>query len=794
MVSVNRSFYREIFGRTITGFGVIAALVFTLWMIWLSWTNFERGMAAHQNLRVVFGTSDSQTTFVHCLIDNECRSRFGIELNQRLPLANISACGLDGGCFAVLPVTIFAFFAILGILVGRIKFESRFAGARWETWPKLKALSQGAGYLGLEEKTKRVLRIPGRDVQNIMIDGTMGEGKTIGMLYTQILSQMQNNCGHVVWQLKTNQDGRGDFDLLISAAQMLGFPVYRFTPFSPGSDRLNLLATVTTIERATAMADALVPYKVDNLTEFYSSTERSFLAHLMLDFAKQGCDFRDLYFFFTRGGASIADYVLNNAALRPHLAGTLDKGKARLADTYSKIAEMLAIFNQDTVAAATGRSGGKEFSLLKMLQTPSLLIIGMPEGSPKSAAGQFLTNFIFELIEDAIDTTIATKKNRALDFRLQNEIDELDGWGRINGLKDPLSKRRSANVGYTLVVQSIEQLYATYRSEEAKVIQAMCSVKVTFARGMYGEPALDLERALGMREIIDTSLGESNNAGGVSTNRTMRARKEPLLPVGAMAELPAGSAIVRLKGFHPIRVWVPKFFERTSPVYEFARRAKAYGQEHPITIDVATLDAPSVPTLAKQARVQGGGVDDATNLEAQFEIEPKVLLAHLNLFLSELQRKGYAKFGQFEEHQGFMFQGCEPHPLLLDAGSLRKTAELEFSLLPSAYKNLSESQKRNLHKLARNSQLLRFVEVQAKAIEGHPSFENTNTVAVIIGEKILLRLEDVFVVLGKGSVTPENLKSRAVDRDDGRWYEFKLPSREIPSTEVMDETILPNVA
>ncbi len=500
--------------------------------------------------------------FFLCLGNDACSAAFGTVWWQEYPVY-----------LPVLAVLTLWVGAVFSVLTHKTVAKKSPGGVRWAGSSDLKLYLEGEasspqrGYLGLSSQGK-VLRVPERlRCAHTLVVGATGARKSTAYHKPNMVMDARDGVSAIVIDLKFPDTLSGFFDMVPLFAKA-DHDVQLFLPYSEHTLCFPLLAGTRTLAGASEIADMISPETGEADVDFYRSEERRLVAGLLMGLARdERSSLGELYRLLSKGRTAVQSYVHKHAdaEVRTYLGGFFDFDLKTQGSIIGGLAGALQAFADPRLERATTASPipKENIDLEGIGLRPTLLYIGIPQEHLQGTRAKVL----LKLIKRAIDLTLLKTANEH-GGRLPNHVsfylDEFANLGVLPNIAENFATMRSRRVAYHVSLQNRAQGEALYgRDQFRSFFTNNFRQVILFPRSLKFEDADYFSRAMGMKAVLDTTTGTSQE-GFFSTRRRselIREVAEPLLSVEAMMTWPEEVGVLLASGTLPTKVLMPRLDE-----------------------------------------------------------------------------------------------------------------------------------------------------------------------------------------------------------------------------------------
>jgi type IV secretion system protein VirD4 len=585
-------------GTTLLTVGVLVFVAYLAVLGWSVYTTLEAGAnLAKPRFEAQFKRSSGlggNTFWIRCQGDVACSA----EMNKPFASSPVRSLATLG----IIPVMLIG----AGIGLRTRQFDRKDPGAqRWATRADLERaqlLIQGneprIGYYGLLRGTRDVIRVR-EDVRNrhtLIVSGP-GGGKTSGYYRTNILCDAREGNTSFVFDLKYPDHG-GLHDA-IAFYRYFNRKVVVFAPFTERTHTLPILDLIQTQTDCNVISKVMVP-RTPTSDEFHRGNAQDVLEALL--WASKVTGKRDLGWLYEllKGGTKQVMDAISNAkdssgnSLAKEYGDVLGLRADQFSGAVRNARKALESLTDPLVVRSLGRSENS-LDLEGLLETPSLIYVGMPGIEIRTERAQMLLRLFKHFSDQAIER-VATKHDKRLPHQTNIYLDEFRGFGLIPFIQNDLAERRSYRLAIHAALQNLAQGEAVYgRAEFASMRNSNFQNMVLFPAGIGLEEADYFSKLIGDTTDLETGKGQTTRGfADSSSSRNERLVKRRLIEAAEFKVYPEGEAIVVPFGAPPVKVEMPRLSEKQHPLHNLFNTIKAWETSAPPFEVASTPDAEQV--------------------------------------------------------------------------------------------------------------------------------------------------------------------------------------------------------
>jgi hypothetical protein len=526
------------------------------------------------------------------------RSGWGRYLKASSPLEFYWRCQQDTGCTRILgdgvldntSITVFVVVLVAG-LAGLIRPERytprRTLSQRWANEKDVAPLVERrrpqeiidaalrgepplSGYLGVwtdpNNPRRRLFLRPTKrlnDVHSITYAGT-GGGKTVGSFRPRIALDAAEGNIAVVLDTKYPNPNDSYVDMR-DYFRAFGRQVTVINPFELGDGiQIPVLTEVRGYSQALDVARLIYPPDLeegeDPGAKVYISNARLLLAGIIHGLSlgpREARNFREVYQVANLGMEGVRQWFNGRPQAADEIRSTLETDKKIFSGAINRLVEDLSIFRTDS-AVETFSPGPREVDLTRVLLTPGMIHLVLPESYIRGSSGRAILRF-FKRYLDGQMLSLAERLTRPLPVHINYYYDEFALFGFLPNLNDDLATLRSRNISLHMALQNRSQAINIYGEHGwAATVDNNIGTTVILPGSFTQNDAKYWSETLGEVSIEQYSIGETQVPEhlGKKINRSLNVKEErtALINIDELQRMELGELIAVVRGFPPIRL------------------------------------------------------------------------------------------------------------------------------------------------------------------------------------------------------------------------------------------------
>ena len=369
-------------------------------------------------------------------------------------------------------------------------------------------------------------------VKHLLICGTIGSGKTIGIqLFLQSIAR-RFQAGRTQPEQLIVFDAKCDVIPLLATMGLRpeDETVWILNPFDTRSAVWNLGEAVQMPAMGGALAQLLVPEEKHSNAPFFADSARLLVrAVIMALNAAVGTDWtlRDLLCALD-SREHIEAVTANHSSAMRAVAPFLNDNK-HSTSILSTLASKLGRFQQ-VAALWSSNPYARRFNINGFLDRPGVLVLG---NDPVLRDSFWPLNAI--LLKALVNEIL--RRPNTLQPRHWFVLDEFRAMERVDCIHDLLNRGRSKGASVLLGVQTVEGLEEVYGKASANEIMSLCSYK-TFLRSGSPHTSEWTEKFFSKVRRLETSVTKNEGAGGKNTSEQQSIQERSMFLASYFLDLP----------------------------------------------------------------------------------------------------------------------------------------------------------------------------------------------------------------------------------------------------------------
>lgn len=427
-----------------------------------------------------------------------------------------------------------------------------------------------SGYLGVwtdpaNPRRQLFLRPTKRlnDVHSITYAGT-GGGKTVGSFRPRIALDAAEGNIAVVLDTKYPNPNDSYVDMR-DYFRAFGRQVTVINPFELGDGiQIPVLTEVRGYGQALDVARLIYPPDLeageDPGAKVYISNARLLLAGIIYGLSlgpREARNFREVYQVTNLGMEGVRQWFNGRPQAADEIRSTLETDKKIFSGAINRLVEDLTIFRLES-AVETFSPGPREVDLSRVLLTPGMIHLVLPESYIRGSSGRAILRF-FKRYLDGQMLSLAERLTRPLPLHINYYYDEFALFGFLPNLNDDLATLRSRNISLHMALQNRSQAINIYGEHGwAATVDNNIGTTVILPGSFTQNDAKYWSETLGDVSIEQYSIGETQvpETLGKKINRSLNVKEErtALINIDELQRMELGEMIAVVRGFPPIRL------------------------------------------------------------------------------------------------------------------------------------------------------------------------------------------------------------------------------------------------
>ena len=253
--------------------------------------------------------------------------------------------------------------------------------------------------------------------------------------------------------------------------------------------------------------------------------------------------------------------------LRDSKTSKAKKAAAMIVDNDSEKTVSSYISNTQTLLKEYLTSGiayltsASDFTLDELVDTeqPVALYITIPD---ENATKYPIANLLIKEIYNYMIYKATLNEGNHLKRKAYFYLDEFAQMPKIDEFKQWINASRSRWIYFNIVIQSVSQLYATYKKDEGLSILNACSI-----HAFLGSSDLDTVKyfhdELGTETVVSKSSSASTESfAKEQTNANYSLTKKDLIQMNELTEMKQGEAYIKILRLNPIKTTFVPYFDK----------------------------------------------------------------------------------------------------------------------------------------------------------------------------------------------------------------------------------------
>lgn len=427
-----------------------------------------------------------------------------------------------------------------------------------------------SGYLGVwtdpaNPKRRYFLRPTKRinDIHSLTYAGT-GGGKTVGSFRPRIALDAAEGNIAVVLDTKYPNPNDSYVDMR-DYFRAFGRQMLIISPFEAGVGiQIPVLAGVRGYDQALDTARLIYPPDLetaeDSGAKVYISNARLLLAGIIHGLSLGPRDmrnFREVYNVANLGMESLRQWFTGRRQAADEIRSTLETDKKIFSGAINRLVEDLTIFRMDS-AVETFSPGDREVDLDRVLITPGMIHLVLPESYVRGSSGRAILRF-FKRYLDGRMLSLAERLGDRLPVHINYYYDEFALFGFLPNLNDDLATLRSRNISLHMALQNRSQAMNIYGEMGwAATVDNNIGTTIILPGSFTQNDAKFWSETLGEVSIEQYSVGEIQVPDDLmkKVNRSLNVSEKTtaLINIDELQRMELGELIAVLRGFPPIRL------------------------------------------------------------------------------------------------------------------------------------------------------------------------------------------------------------------------------------------------
>lgn len=427
-----------------------------------------------------------------------------------------------------------------------------------------------AGYLGVWEDPqhpkKRYFLRPTRQINNVhsLTYAGTGGGKTVGSFRPRIALDAAE--GNIAVVLDTKYPNPNDSYLdMRDYFRAFGRHVTIINPFEKEVGiQIPILADVRGYDQALDIARLIYPPDLeqgeDPGAKVYTSNARLLLAGIIYGLSlgpREKRNFGEVYQVANIGMEGVRQWFASRKPAQREIRSVLETDKKVFSGAINRLVEDMTIFRMDS-AIETFSPGPREIDLDKMLVTPGMIHLVLPESYIRGSSGRAILRF-FKRYLDGRMLALAEKLGKPLPVHINYYYDEFALFGFLPNLNDDLATLRSRNISLHMALQNRSQAMNIYGEIGwSATVDNNIGTTIILPGSFTQNDAKYWSETLGETSIEQYSIGETQAPGEVfkKVSKSLRVdeKKTALINIDELQRMQVGELIALVRGFPPIRL------------------------------------------------------------------------------------------------------------------------------------------------------------------------------------------------------------------------------------------------
>ena len=396
--------------------------------------------------------------------------------------------------------------------------------------------------IGTDVVGRRVVRATWEDVAVVVAGARMR--KTTTWVIPHVLAApgpvyVTSNKRDVVDMTRAARDGRGATWLYDPQAIAGGQPTWWWNPLDMAGDVAGALSLAGLFAAATRPVGS-------TMDSYFDPEGESLLAQLLLAAHHGGLPLTDVYRWVTDPRETMPVDLLTGAGHELAAAGVqgiIDQPDRQRAGVYGTAKKMVAFLVDQRLArwCVADKSPRPQFSAAAFATSADTVYALSREGP--GSAGPLTAAFTAGVMQAAEEVAARSPGGR-LATPLMPVLDEVANVCRWRDLPDLYSHYGSRGIPVECFLQSWSQGVECWGREGMAKLWSAANIRI-YAGGANEDQFLEgISKVCGEAEVVTESASE----GRSGHSRTQSLRRERILDVGTLAEVPLGRAVVMLSG------------------------------------------------------------------------------------------------------------------------------------------------------------------------------------------------------------------------------------------------------